>query len=66
MYAQLSAQHSGPDFARSLVSGEFIPSGPEWQKEMERIESNIGRYPIGFRHYENYENYILKNPDATI
>jgi len=31
-----------------------------------RFESNIGRYPLGFRHYENYYNYILKYPKATI
>jgi hypothetical protein len=66
MFAKHAAHHSGPDFARSLVSGEFIPSGPEWQKEMERIEANIGRYPIGFRHYENYENYKAKFPEASI
>jgi hypothetical protein len=33
---------------------------------LDRVEKSIGRYPIGFRHYENYENYRVKYPDATI
>ena len=27
---------------------------------------NCGRYPVGFRHYENYVNYRTVFPDATI
>lgn len=30
------------------------------------IEGQIGRYPIGFRHLENYENYASVFPDQTI
>lgn len=26
----------------------------------------VGRYPHGFRQYENYVNYRFLNPDATI
>jgi len=37
-----------------------------WDKEMNRIEANIARYPIGFRHYENYNNYRVKYPERTI
>jgi len=33
---------------------------------MDRVESLIGRYPIGFRHYENYENYKRYFPNSTI
>ena len=33
---------------------------------MDRAESHIGRYTVGFRHYENYNNYVQKFPDATI
>jgi hypothetical protein len=33
---------------------------------MDRIESNIGRYTIGFRHYENYTNYLFKYPEKSI
>lgn len=32
----------------------------------EMVEKNIGRYPIGFRHYENFENYRVKYPDANL
>ena len=59
---------AGPQdtLARSLVDGEFLPNAREWHKEMDRIESNIGRYPVGFRHYENYHNYMLKYPERSI
>lgn len=33
---------------------------------LDEIDRNIGRYPEGFRHYENYENYRSVYPDATI
>ena len=33
---------------------------------MDRQESLIGRYTIGFRHYENYENYRVKYPESSI
>ena len=33
---------------------------------MDRSESNIGRYTVGFRHYENYNNYKKKFPGATM
>jgi len=32
----------------------------------DKIEQSIGRYPVGFRHYENYENYKTIKPEATI
>ena len=38
----------------------------DYHKEMDRIENNIGRYPIGFRHYENFDNYRVIFPDSTI
>lgn len=38
----------------------------ELHKEWDRVEANIGRYPTGFRQYENYEFYALSNPDATM
>lgn len=50
----------------SLVSGEFQPNKYGRIKEMQRIEANIGRYPMGYRHYENYHNYKLQNPNSTI
>jgi hypothetical protein len=33
---------------------------------MDRINANLGRYPIGFRHYENYINYNKQFPEKTI
>jgi hypothetical protein len=30
------------------------------------IEHNIGRYPHGFRHYENFANYSIVNPNSEI
>lgn len=33
---------------------------------LDSVEKNIGRYPIGFRHYENFENFKAARPEATI
>jgi len=30
------------------------------------MRENAGRYPHGFRHYENYANYKVVNPEAPI
>lgn len=30
------------------------------------MEQNIGRYPVGFRHYENLDNYKVRYPEANI
>ncbi len=30
------------------------------------IRNNAWRYPIGFRHFESYNHYQMKYPDATI
>jgi len=38
----------------------------DYHHEMERIESQIGRYPIGFRHFENFENYRVVHKDSTV
>lgn len=66
MYKQLYDMLSGTDMPVSLVQGSFIPNRIGFEKEMQRIESNVGRYPHGYRHYENYHNYKLQFPDATI
>lgn len=54
------------NYPKSLVDGEFFPSRREREKELQRLESNIGRYPVGFRHYENWQNYTSVYPDATL
>jgi hypothetical protein len=33
---------------------------------MDQVEKNIGRYPMGFRHYENFESYRVYKEDATL
>lgn len=43
-----------------------MPDHRGYHFEMDRIESNIGMYPRGFRHYQNYEMYLRKFPKATI
>ena len=56
----------GQDYSESLVGGEWIPDTKNYFKEMDRIEANIGRYPVGFRHYENWQNYSMKYPDRSM
>ena len=35
-------------------------------KLREYMDKNVGRYPKGYRHFENYENYKIEFPGATI
>ena len=42
----------------SFVKERFVPDVHGAHKEYERIESLIGRYTVGFRHYESYYNYL--------
>jgi len=44
----------GQNYSESLVGGEWIPDLKNYHLEMDRVEGNIGRYPVGFRHYENW------------
>lgn len=30
------------------------------------MQDNIGRYPVGFRHYESFANYKLVHQDADV
>ena len=50
----------------SHLKGVFYLPPEEREKEMDRIEKQLGRYPLGWRHYENFENYSFKYPDKTI
>ena len=56
----------GQDYSESLIGGEWIPDTRNYFKEMDRIEANIGRYPVGFRHYENWQNYSMKYPGKSM
>lgn len=38
----------------------------DYHAEMDKLENNIARYPIGFRHLENFNNYRTIYSDATI
>ena len=42
----------------SYVADQFVPDEKTRRDESIRFESTIGRYPLGFRHLENYYNYI--------
>ena len=35
-------------------------------KMLDSVTAGIGRYPIGYRHLESYENYRIDNPEATM
>ena len=65
MYAEL-ADALTPKIPVSFVGNKFIPTERGYHKELDRIESNIGRYTPGFRFYECYESYRLRYPTATI
>jgi len=55
---------SGHEIPRSLVDDEFMPTKEGHLSEMMRIESNLQRYPHGFRHLQSYSAYKKKFPDA--
>lgn len=65
-YRQITDQlrDSQPPF--SYVDDCFIPNEKAENDELARVESLIGRYPVGFRHYENYYNYLHKYSDASV
>ena len=50
----------------SRYEDHFDVDDEEYHRYMDEVERNIGRYPEGFRHFENYENYRSVYPDATI
>jgi len=50
----------------SRYNNEFSISPEDKHVLYDKVERNIGRYPIEFRHYENYDNYKLKNEFATL
>jgi hypothetical protein len=54
------------DSIEPRYSNHYDLSDENHHKYYDIIEKNIGRYPQGFRHYENYENYRLGDPHATL
>lgn len=53
-------------FPHTFYDQRYVPTIQEHYDEMERKEANLGRYPFGFRHYENYNLYRQRYPDATL
>jgi hypothetical protein len=49
-----------------MIPGMFLPDKNGIRKEKSRLGREAGRYTPGFRHYENFYNYKLKYPDATL
>lgn len=66
VYARMSQDFEKPKVPQTLVAGEFVPDHRGHIHEVERINKNIGRYPVGFRHYENFHNYQLKFPERDM
>lgn len=50
----------------SRFQDEFDMEKDDAHAYMDKVEQNIARYPVGFRHYENFDNYRTVYPDATI
>lgn len=50
----------------SLVDNEFYIAKKELKKFHEAKNNKIGRYPINYRHFENFANYSQVKKDATI
>jgi len=51
---------------RSYSIRRYALTRAELFREWEMQQQQIGRYPVGFRHYENYVNYRNIFPDASI
>ena len=50
----------------SRLADTFDLDPEDYNAYMDKVERNIGRYPHGFRHYENYINYRVAKPEATL
>ena len=50
----------------SRFVNHFDLDDEDYHAYLDNDERNIGRYPEGFRHYENYENYKTANPQSSI
>lgn len=50
----------------SRFSDHFELDPEDYNAYMDKVERSIGRYPHAFRHYENYINYRVVKPEATL
>jgi hypothetical protein len=57
---------SEPHPVNSLYDEAFFLDEKSVKQFFTDIEHSIGRYPNGFRHYENYANYSIVNPNSEI
>jgi hypothetical protein len=49
-----------------MFGGEFEMDEKNERIYLESVTQSIGRYPLGFRHYENFVNYKMVVKDATV
>jgi len=66
LYREIADHLRGTGVPESLIGGLFVPTQRGFDQEMDRIESLVGRYPVGFRHYESFENYRARYPAAAV
>ena len=50
----------------SRYANQFDMDDQDHHAYLDNVEKSIGRYPIGFRHYENFENYKAFKEDGNI
>lgn len=51
----------------SLIAGEeWVLDEKTARKYYKDLDNSFSRYPNGFRHYENFANYKLMNPQSEI
>jgi len=50
----------------SEVDDAWVLDQENFNEFLRYKEKEIGRYPHGWRHYENYANYSVANPEAPI
>lgn len=51
---------------RSWSLRRYVLTKTELYRQWDMQLQSVGRYPLGFRHYENYVNYRTVFPEATI
>jgi len=50
----------------SYVENDWLPSIREHDREIARRNRLLHRYPSGYRHYENYQNYRVIYPERSL
>lgn len=55
-----------PNQYQSISVGDFVMNQKNFENAVRFHEERIGRYPLGYRHYENYANYQHEVKGSTI